>query len=669
MTLKRVPIDPGVEADHSSGSVHRIFCIDCSGSMSSSLPDIQTQLRNKISSLLRPEDFMSLIWFSGRGQFGAIFEHYSVKNVLDLTNIHQSICQYLRPVGSTGFVEPIRLVKTLIDRYPDDTSQVYFLTDGCENSWPKEECRQAFAPLNGHPTVLVEYGYSCDREMLRQLSEECNGVQIFNEDFPSFEQSFAQFMNNRVDINRRVIQTDSPVVFLDPDTGDVVKKSPQNGKVSIPSSVTEAWILDQDQNQNQDEKEESPRELYVELSALLASREHQKVQTLLPRLGDKFVTRLYGSTFSKQDTSRLIEHIKQCIHHPSENAFKEGVDHNYLAPDDSFTVLRLLQILEADKATKFYPFHSEFQYSRVARKSNDSENRFLPNKSLGCGVVLVYHSSRANVSMQCVVYGHSLDEDGNVKADQTYRTFTVVKDGIKHVSALPVSMSQETFNLLQSEGCIPAGVAYEKNKVYVVDLTHLPVVNRKFVRDSEVSVQEFAQKHIRVLELKSALKYLKKRKVEFEEKGDEKDEEIESSSSSSSYSRSKPDDSVVRDFYTAPELHVKVAKCSTIPTVNDKLIAKLDGNGVLTLSESLMKPIHVELNAVSGNKLEWITTKMEELNHRVRFLVGSLEQAKMAFLIAGLPEEAASGLSVQIPELEQTFQVSVLISDVKVYTD
>ena len=64
-------------------SVHRIFCIDVSGSMSGDLPNIRRQLKNKIPTSIRQQDFMSLIWFSGRGQFGTIFEHMSINDLKD----------------------------------------------------------------------------------------------------------------------------------------------------------------------------------------------------------------------------------------------------------------------------------------------------------------------------------------------------------------------------------------------------------------------------------------------------------------------------------------------------------------------------------------------------------------------------------------------------------
>lgn len=655
-------------------AAHRIFCIDCSYSMAGSLADIRTQLQNKIASLLRPDDFMSLVWFSGRGQCGTIFEHYSIKNVIDLSNIHASIQTYLKPVGSTGFVEPARLIKTLVDKYPDEVCQVYFLTDGCENTWSREECKQEFATFAGVPTVLVEYGYSCDRPLLDELAEVCGGVHIFNEDFPSFEQSFGQFMLNKVPNARRIISSDVPVVYLDPDTGDVVYRQPKNGVVAIPDTCAEAWHI------RLDEQEDAPgnRDLYIELSVHIMMRANEKCKELLSKLGDKFVTRLYAATYSKQDYSRLLDHIKNCIHTPDQCAFREGVDHDYMPPDDMFNVLTLLQTLEGDCQSRFHPYHAEFGYSRIAKSSAANlSSTFLPNKSLGATISLVYHSSRANVSIQCVIHGHTLTETGEVRADKAIRNYTVIKDGIKHVTTLPVSISEATFHILQREGCIAAGVPYNRATVYVVDLTHLPVVNRKFILDVQNnSLLDFATKHVELMHKKASVKYWKKRKSMLEDEKKEDGREEDSGFSLASSKRGD-DDGKVRDFYTAPELCVKIGKCSSLPTVNDKLLTKLDGAYPnLTLSESLMWLPHIQYKQEENNdkwqQKEWLQTKLSEFGLQVRALTGALEQQKTALLLGGLLEDEPQTVSVTHQEdggMEETFQVQIVKSEVKVYMD
>ena len=123
-----VPILIASNENHDPESpVHRIFAIDCSGSMCGSLKDIRTQLKNKIPTSIRPQDFMTLIWFSGRSEFGTIFEHISISDLNDLNKINTAIDRYLNIVGSTGFVQPIRLAKELALKYTEKPQVFFYL--------------------------------------------------------------------------------------------------------------------------------------------------------------------------------------------------------------------------------------------------------------------------------------------------------------------------------------------------------------------------------------------------------------------------------------------------------------------------------------------------------------------------------------------------------------
>ena len=53
---------------------NHVVVIDVSGSMSYELPKLRTQLKDKLVHLLRDDDTVSIIWFSGRGEFGVLTE-------------------------------------------------------------------------------------------------------------------------------------------------------------------------------------------------------------------------------------------------------------------------------------------------------------------------------------------------------------------------------------------------------------------------------------------------------------------------------------------------------------------------------------------------------------------------------------------------------------------
>jgi len=167
------------------------------------------------------------------------------------------------------------------------------------------------------------------------------------------------------------------------------------------------------------------------------------------------------------------------------------------------------------------------------------------------------------------------------------------------------------------------------------------------------------------------MKYVKKIKKELEasEEKDEKDE-------SAPFERKKADPSVVRDFYVAPELQIKVAKCSSIPTVNEKLTAKLDGSEAkLTPSEWLMLDVHTEYKALDkttdANAVvrAWVKTKQDELKKRIHDITTFLEKAKMAILIGGcwFSNCTETDKTFSVTYKTKKFEVTVEVNDTTVY--
>ena len=234
------------------------------------------------------------------------------------------------------------------------------------------------------------------------------------------------------------------------------------------------------------------------------------------------------------------------------------------------------------------------------------------------------------------------------------------------MDTLAVSFSEPTFQALKATGVFAALPDAYENHVHVLDLKNLPVVNRLFMKVAFNS-DEFCHAHVDLLYNKSQMKYVNKIKKELEA-GDEVD--------SASFERKKADPSVVRDFYVAPELQIKVAKCSSIPTVNEKLTAKLDGpEAKLTPSEWMMLDVHTEYKALDktadANAVinTWLTTKQDELKKRVHDVTTFLEKAKMAILIGGcwFSNCAETDKTFSVTYKTKKFEVTVEVNDTTVY--
>jgi len=653
--------------EYSGSNTHRIFCIDCSGSMGESLELLRTQLKNKISKLIQPNDFFSLVWFSGKGQFGTIFEHISINDVTDLSNIHQSIDKYIRTVGSTGFVEPIRLCKELSQKY-NELPQVFFLSDGGENTWPINECENAFREMSGIPTIIVEYQYYCDRVLLKRLAEYSNGISIFNETFESFKETFDTYMRNRVSISRR-FDTTLPIIYFDDDT--LVFKNIKNDEtfINIPNHIEKVWQVDEKpfhfETDERDKHSDLVKQVYLTMLYALHTKSKNMMEYCVNILGDVHISKLYSTCFSKQDYSNLTQHITNCVKNPSDFAFLKGVDLNY-KPNHNFNVIELLNLLSEDEKARFYPYRVD--YNRISREVK-KEKTFFPNRDVGVRFTLVSNQSRANLSFGCQVYGHQIDENDEISPVTAYRNYTVLKDGIKNLTILPFTFSQETFTRLQKENCISSitsSTPYEKGTIYNIDLTDLPVVNRQMV-SSPISSVEFCRKHIDLFKTKASLKYLKYLKKMVEKEDEKDDDKKEEKKEEREYAKKDPN--IVRDFYTANELQVKISKCSTVPTINDKLLEKLSKGSKLTLSESVLIDLHSQYSQYSqlDEKKNWIDNSIKDYKQKQTDLTSTLEQAKIALLIGGVWFSDCS-FDTKTFKVDE-FEVTVEMNDCKVYMD
>ena len=139
--------------------------IDCSWSMSYDLPQIREQLKKKLPKLLKETDTLSIIWFASKGQFGTLLEAEPVATLSDLQDVERAIDRWLKPVGLTGFKEPMeeagKVVERVSKKHPGSASSLFFMSDGCDNQWSRPDILKATEKAAGglNSATFVEYGY------------------------------------------------------------------------------------------------------------------------------------------------------------------------------------------------------------------------------------------------------------------------------------------------------------------------------------------------------------------------------------------------------------------------------------------------------------------------------------------------------------------------------
>jgi len=379
-------------------ATNHIAVIDCSGSMYGELPKIREQLKKKLPKLIGDQDTLSVVWFSGRGEFGALLESEPVSTLKDLQAVNKAIDKYLQCVGLTGFKEPLEEVSKLIDRVkkkrPDSVFSLFFMSDGCDNCWPRPDILKAVEKAAGGlaSATFVEYGYYADRPLLTQMAEKSGGQLIFAEEFDKYEASFEAAMQNRPTGAPKIevqIPTDAvEKVVWTSGGGTLTTFGVESGAVNVPedtdavhylSSSAVGTVDSKTLSQYAEEKQRAPgtfegiNRAYAAVSLMSVRMKPKVVLPILKALGDVRLIEDFSGCFGKQKYSAFMDFAKDCSF-VQGNQYAKGYDPKRVPRDDAFTVLELLQILSEDEDNRMLLDHKSFSYSKVSRGRVDSSD-------------------------------------------------------------------------------------------------------------------------------------------------------------------------------------------------------------------------------------------------------------------------------------------------------
>jgi len=389
---------PAVPTNH-------ILVIDCSGSMDHQLSLIRAQLKNKLPHLVKADDTVSIIWFSGRFQCSTLAERVKISSPVDLQHLNKAIDQWLKPVALTGFLEPLHEVRRIAAAVAGAYS-LFFLTDGCDNQWPRSDIVRAAADLHDvlAKATFVEYGWCCDHDLIANMTAVAGGTHIFCEDFEAYDPVVSSSLTGTIHSAKKVeVAVDSPlheVVFSVGPDGPCVYKV-ENGKVRVPEDVEAVhyftsfnkqdftWmkrlvvIPFEPKTQIESATQSSPIQPQMQLldnvtdpqllapiyqgAALLAQRlKAEDATNLLAGLGDVKLFRLYANAFGKQN---LADFQTAAIAASNGKMFEEGRRTDLKVNPDAFCLLRLLSILSGDPENFFVP--SAMNYKRISRATEE----------------------------------------------------------------------------------------------------------------------------------------------------------------------------------------------------------------------------------------------------------------------------------------------------------
>lgn len=385
--LTSLPVSGKEPAKPKEVPTNHVVVIDCSGSMGWELPKIREQLKRKLPKLLREKDTLSVIWFSGRGQFGALLEAEPVATLTDLKDVEQAIDRWLRPTGMTGFKEPLEEVPNLVARVakktPGSAFSLFFMSDGCDNQNPRSDIIRAVekAGSSVSSATFVEYGYYADRPLLTQMAEKSGGSLIFAEDFDRYVPAFEASIQKRQSGAKRVeVKVPGDVIggFAYAFSGsDLLTFAVEAGAAQVPEDTKEIWFLSPvTLGTLRTEPGGKPdavhyQAAYAALSLYAQRMRSDVVLALLKATGDVRLIRRFSGLFGKQKYSEFVDAARLAAIEPSLR-LTEGYDPKLVPPDDAFTVLDLLRVLSEDDGNRLLLESESFKYSRIGRNTIDS---------------------------------------------------------------------------------------------------------------------------------------------------------------------------------------------------------------------------------------------------------------------------------------------------------
>jgi len=533
---------------------NHIFVVDVSYSMYQDLPLIKTQLKNKLSNIMRDGDTISIVWFSGSRDCGILKEEVEVKSLKTLSDLNDAIDRWLRPVGCTAFGKPLEIVHDIIGRIsanrPDSVFSMIFLTDGYNNDCPWNQVISALGTLENElaAATFVEYGYYADSRRITEMASLIGGEKISTSGFNEFEPVFDAKMSGEIMGGKKTVVEISDdylydFAFSTGADGSILLYNIKDGKILVNQSVKEVYFFSPRPVGVEAGNTGSDKSLYAAIYVLSDKLLNDDAEKIFYALGDQHHYQMLVNAFGKQKLNTFKTAIKECVGDVSKRYPDGGKVLIQSVPDDAYCLMNLIEDLGNIEGCLFYPNHESFTYKRIGRKKIASATvlTLTEKKKLGEAknveeltkltaelaeskievkfqnsnpdrgyplTDLVWNESRANLSVRIYIEGEALLPENDFKINKVasfkYNTFTLVKDGIVNVKELPVLYSDDLYEILYKnnvgftmdennyEALVPDGKGDARyGRTLVIDLTSIPLVNRGMVR--AISAMELAK--------------------------------------------------------------------------------------------------------------------------------------------------------------------------------
>jgi len=621
---------------------NHILVVDVSGSMSSDLPLIRTQLKNKLSNLMKDGDTISIVWFSGRNDSGILKEEVEVKSLKTLTDLNDAIDRWLRPIGMTAFLKPLQLVGQIVERIkknrPDSVFSMIFLTDGYNNDCPWNDVVTTLKSLESDITssTFVEYGYYADTQKLTQMASILGGEKISTSDFDEYEPVFDKKISTGLNGGKKsLIEITDSYLYdfaFSVSNGSVILYNIVDGKIMVGSDIKEIYFFSDHAigEKKTGVDQEVDTFLYAAIYVLADKLLNDDAERIFYALGDNYYYQVLFNAFGKQKLNAFKTAIKECVIDETKR-FPAGRANIVKVSDNAYCLMNLFNDLGNLENCLFYPNQKDFVYNRIGRKhvatgsqlsdkdklrlseaknveeanlileelkeKNVDLNFVVTNSNAGYPVTdLVWNEKRANLSIRIYIDGKAILPTNKFNINEIgtfrYKTYTMIKDGIVNVDKLPLNYSSELETLLTEKSVdfkVVKNLNTFKPEYIVINLNRLPIINKGMV--SSISAVELAKQEWELNKLQADAKVYGYFKKTFDPKESKSFIEMLGQEAAdwlktigiTDYNGYAPVSILAEstDCYMSVNLETKIKGLSSLPKVED-VIAKLIANKINT---------------------------------------------------------------------------------------
>lgn len=640
MSLVNVKFVKSDVAEAVEANAHRIVVIDCSGSMGGVLPAIRKALKNKIPTMVKPGDLLSIVWFSGKNEFGTLIEAAPISTLKDLSNVNNSIDRFLNTVGLTAFVQPLEEVLRLANSQSMPAT-MFFMTDGWDNQYAKTKILNASAALADviSNTTFVEFGWYADHDLLTKMAEEAGGSLIQSSDFDSYVQQLESDLSG-VSVGKKIeveVPANVEYVVAQTSNGFIVSKA-ADGKSYVPAGTSKyAWI---------DESGTGLDDVNAALlcaAALVQRGKTDLALDILNQVGDVDVYQSLVNAFSKQDYANAVELMVQYAS-GQKTLYTSAPKNTNLAPNpDAYNVLQMLMDIAEDDGNLLHVSHPSFNYSSIGHKRETADvNGFVPKFIPGEADIkasisaLKFDEDRPNVSILVRNEGSVYLPKNEFFADEKFHTFiwrnyAIIKDGIINLKTIPLVLTAKTHAKLTQEGII--NEPFKIGKTYLVNTTNMPVINRTMVQD--VSANTLANLAVEAYRLRCIQKVINARIKEegvkpnaFKDKyGEDAANFLKEYGITDGGFSPKTVKGDTVDPYMSKLLAVKLKGMSAIPSIAD--VEKAIGSGkALTASQAALKSAMDTCDSVTD-----LNAYKAQIKAQLQSIVASMVKIKFSVIL------------------------------------